>query len=295
MPDLKRLPSLTAASAVLGAALLLTSSPAAADIDVKVRLILDGKDVTPAHANDLVRFISRSTASEGKGLTEVGCAVSQTCPLPPGAYSVDLDAQSVVVETRPKLFAGGHDEGLAVVTLSLTAAASVTVTGLPKGGMLQALDERLAVLHSRLVYGPTARVRVPARPVILCAYHADRRPLGCWPVSAKPGETVALAGLPRLREGRGQLLVDFVYPTRNAAHDLAVSLRCGGALVPPDAVVSSHPDRLLAVWYDVPAGPAALEAASPGWVVNAPLAVTVPDRTLSARRSIPLVRRATPN
>jgi hypothetical protein len=282
------------ASVLLGAALLLASFQAAADLDVKVRLLLDGKDVTSEHGDDLVRFIPHSRGPDSQALPELGCSVDRACPVPPGAYSVDLESEGVIVEARPKLLVGAEDEGLAVVTLSLSPAANVTVSGLPKGGMLQALDERLGVLHSRLVYGPTARLRIPARSVILCAHDPKGRPLGCWPVVAKPGETIALAGLPKLVKGRGQLFVDLVYPARDVAHDVSVALRRADLLAPPDAVVKSHPDRHFAVWYDVPAGPASLEVVSPNWAVGGPVAVTVPDQAISTKRAIPLVRRGAP-
>jgi hypothetical protein len=285
--------ALRGAALILGALQSLCSARLDANLDVQVRLHLDGKDVTPAHSNALVRFLPHSKGPDGKVLEEVRCLVKEICSVPAGAWGVDLDAESVIVETRPRLFVEKDERDSTFISLSLAPAAYVSVSGVPEGGMLQALDRKLATLHSRKVVGSLARLRIPARPVILCAYDPNTRPLACWPVNAAPGKTVSLPGFPRLAKGRGQLSVDFEYASRDAPHDLAVALRVGETVLRPDEVVSAHPDRHFAVWYDVPSGTGTLEVTSRYWSLGVAGLVEVPDRDLLVRRAIPLLRRPT--
>jgi hypothetical protein len=162
------------------------------------------------------------------------------------------------------------------------ATAVVTVLDLPSGGTLEAIDEGSGVRLFAEVDEARTSLRVPAGPQIVCARDPEARPLGCWPVRPKASETATITGLPRLAKGRAQLLAEFIYPSTEVAHDLAPALRILDTAVRPDALVAVSPDRQLAVWFDIPSGPASLEGTSKWWRLTAPAAVRVADRVLSS-------------
>lgn len=283
------------ASIMLALPLVLSTARAEAGLDVRVRLQLDGKDVTVAHGNDVVQLLPVTEGPDGWKPGEVTCLVKDGCDVPPGTYNVDLESRDFIVETHPELVVEPGGPNPVEVSLNVALAAFVTVPGLPVGGALQALDERTARLRHQSVSGPMTALRIPARSQILFAYDLEARPLGCWPIRPKPSETLALRGLPRLPKGRGQLFVDLVYPSRDAPHDLSIALKVGDSVFRPDAAVSVHPDRHFAVWYDVPSGPGTLEVTSKFWTLAGPDAVEVLDRALSVRKAIPLARRPSLN
>lgn len=276
----------------IGVAPLLFVLSLSADQPVSVKLVEAGRDVTHEHSGDRVRFISHRKEPDGKTRAETECLVSQVCMVKPGAYSITVDSEDFVVEVRPQLVVEPADTLPFLVAVPLVPAAHIAVRGVPAGGMLQALDIRTASLYSSRGNGATTRLRVPAGRVVLCAYDASKRPLGCWPVAATAGESVPLESPPRLGRKRGQLLAGFKYPNREPAHDLSVSLRVGEKVVPPDAVVTVHPDRHFAVWYDAPAGTGRLELMSKLWTATAgDLSVDVPERGTNVVWAIPVVRR----
>ncbi len=286
-------PSRTA-SILVGMLLGLSSLGAGASLGVVVRLLQEGRDVTSTRGNDVVRFFPVGEGPDGR-LGEVTCLVKGGCEVPPGTYSVDLDGKDLVVETRPEIVVVQGGPKPVEALLNVAPAAHVTVPGLPVGGSLQALDQQTATLRSQSVSSPIAGLRIPARPQILCAFDPEARPLGCWPIHPRPSETVALPGLPRLPKGRGQLFVDFKYPSRDAQHDLSIALKVCESVHRADAVVGADPDRHFAVWYDVPSGPATLEVTSKLWMLAGPDSVEVLDRVLSQRKAIPLARRPSLN
>jgi hypothetical protein len=277
---------------VLGAPVFL-SSPIVADQPVQAQVFLAGKDVTRSHAADRVRFIPHGQSGYGKASDEIVCRVDQVCVIPPGAYAIDLEAKDVIVQSRPRLIVEAKDTDPLFARLYVVPAGYVEVPAIPKGGKLQALDQAVASLHSKPSTGEVTKLRVPASPVILCAYDADTRPLRCWPVNAKPGETVGLRGLSGPSRGRGQLLVGLKYPQAAPPHDASIALRTRGTLVPPDGIVTTHPDRYFAVWYDAPSGPATIELSSKFWVLGASEGISIPERATAIEWAIPVIRRPT--
>jgi len=284
---------LRGALTLLGAPLLLAPRPAAADQPVQVQLYLAGKDVTAAHTTDRVRFVPHVSRGISAGSAEIDCLVKQVCTIPPGAYSVELEAKDVIVQTRPQLIVEPADTDPLFVRLYLMPAAHVEVPGIPQGGKLQALDESAATLYSKLSLGGTTRLRIPVGPVILCAYDARTQPLGCWPVRARAGEVVRLGPSPGLARGHGQLLLGFKYSPDGPVHDISVTLKVGDSQIRPDNVVTAHRDRYFAVWYDVPSGRGTIELTSRYWTVAAPVDIAIPDRGTTIQWAIPVIRRPT--
>lgn len=284
---------LRGALTLLGAPLLLAPRPAAADQPVQVQLYLAGKDVTAAHTTDRVRFVPHVSGGISAGSAEIDCLVKQVCTIPPGAYSVELEAKDVIVQTRPQLIVEPADTDPLFVRLYLMPAAHVEVPGIPQGGKLQALDESAATLYSKLSLGGTTRLRIPVGPVILCAYDARTQPLGCWPVRAKAGENVSLSSSPGIARGRGQVLLGFKYAPNGPIHDISVTLKVGDSHIRPDSVVTGHRDRYFAVWYDVPSGRGTIELTSKFWTVATPVDIAIPDRGTTIQWAIPVIRRPT--
>jgi hypothetical protein len=275
--------------------LLCTAERARADVVIQVKLSEQGQDVTKANADARVLFYEDPEAGQKTGSREVvRCGGGSLCVVPPGTYWVDIDSMTLAVETRPLLTVGKEEPQSTLLTLYVTRAATIEIPDarLPVGAYLTAVDEKTGVLHSRKVDGSVAHVRIPGRPVILCGFESDGRPIGCQRVMAKPGETVRLPGFPQPAKGRGQLLVGFVYPAREPPWDVAVALRIGEKKIAPD-VVTARFTHFYAIWFDAPAGQGTLELTSKFWTTDSSASIEVPERRTAARMKIPLVRKPT--
>lgn len=272
--------------------MLLLSVPAHGDATTQVRLFLDGRDVTTEHPAAAVRFMPRPKKGSSEIPPEVVCGAGQVCTVPPGLYYLEVEDPGLIVEIRPRLLVEEGDDGAIPISIHVTRAATLTIPGghVPVGGSLEALDERYGVIHARKVDGQVARVRIPGRRVILCAYDEKKNPLGCQSATARAGETRSLPGLPRPGRGRGQLLVGLTYPDESAPADVRVVLKNGEQRVAPDAIVTGRLLRLYAVWYDAPAGPASLELSSRHWLARE-ASVEVPERGTKVAVGIPLSRK----
>lgn len=274
------------------AGVLLAPLPALCGATAEVHLVLDGKEVTKAFPWAVVRFIPRPKIGKTEVPPDVVCSPRQVCDIPPGLYLLEVEDKALIVESRSKLVVNEGDAGAITIHLNVARAGVIEIPGgrIPLGGSLEALDERYGTMHARRVDGPVARVRVPGRRVILCAYDQDKAPLGCQSATARAGETKTLTGLPRLGRGRGQLLVGLDYQDESALADARVALRGAETVLPPDAVVTGRPGHLYAVWYDVPAGPAKLEVFSRFWYAKDGR-VTVPERGAGVVTGIGLSRK----
>ena len=248
--------------------------------------------MTKAHPEAVIRFMPRPRKGSVAIPPDVICNAGQVCSIPPGLYYLEVEDPGLIVETRPRLLVEEGQDGSIPISMHVTRAGFLAIPGghVPIGGSLEALDERYGVMHARKVDGPVARVRVPGRRVILCAFDEKKGPLGCQGAIAGAGETTILPGLPRPGRGRGQLLVGLTYPDESAPADVRVVLRSGGRVVSPDAIVSGRSLRLFAVWYDAPAGPARLELTSRHWFARE-ADVGVPERGTAVVSGIALSRK----
>ncbi len=274
--------------------LTMTSANVNADVAVQVTLSLNEKDVTYSNRDATVLFYGRGAPDAGqRSLTR--CAVGAVCDIPPGEYWLDIESLNLVVETRPffSVPADGPPGPRSMpLHLRVTPAARIEIPGgkLPVGAYLSAVDQKTGVLHSRKVDGPVARVRVPARPVILCGFEADGRPIGCERVDAREGQTVALKEFRRLANGRGQLFVGLLYPGKDAPWDAELVLQVAGSSIRPDGS-SLRGTHYYAIWYDVPAGAATLSVKSKFWTLGQQVQVNVPERETAAKMKVPLLRK----
>lgn len=271
---------------------LLAPLPALGGATAEVHLVLDGKDVTKGFPWAAVRLIPRPKKGRAEVPPDVVCSPGQVCPIPPGLYVLEVEDQALIVESRTQLVVNEGDSGAIPIYLNVARAGVLKIPGgrVPLGGSLEALDERYGTMHARKVDGAVARVRVPGRRVILCAYDQNKVPLGCQSAMASAGETKTLAGLPRLGRARGQLLVGLRYLDESAPADVRVALRSGEKILQPDAVVTGRPGHHYAVWYDLPAGPATLEVSSRFWFAK-DARVTVPERGTEVVTGIALSRK----
>lgn len=274
------------------AGILLPAVPASGEVTTLVTLVLDGRDVTKQHPEALVRFLPRPRKGSDEVPPEIVCAAGRVCSIPPGLYYLEVEDPALIVESRPRMLVEEGDAGSIPVSVTVSRAATLVVPGghVPVGGSLEALDEKLGVIHARKVDGPVARVRIPGRRVVLCAYDEKKRPLGCQSATAVAGETKSVPGFPRLGRGRGQLLLGLTYPDESAPADVRVVLRSGEERIPPDALVTGRSLRLYAIWYDAPAGAASLELASRHWFVRE-AGIEVPERGTRVAVGLALARK----
>ena len=276
----------------LAGVLLLLSGPARAGATAEVRLLLDGRDVTKQHPDAVIRLMPRPRIGSQEIPPEVHGSAGQVCNVPPGLYYLEVEDPELIIEIRPKLVVQEGDGGAIPMSVPVTRAAILSVTGgqIPLGGSLEAIDGRFGVVHARKVDGRVARVRVPGRRVILCGYDEGKRPIGCRGVAARSGETMSLEAFPRPGRGRGQLLVGLSYPDESAPADARISLRMADRSLPPDDVVTGRSQRLYAVWYDVPAGKAGLELSSKFWFLR-DSSIEIPERGAKVEVGIPILRK----
>ena len=278
--------------------LLLCAAKGRADQIVEVKLSQDGRDVSRANTDAVALFYEDPGGTEKGGSHEaLRCGIGTLCALPPGTYWVDLASTTLVAETRPSVTveqAEPRSPPSFALTLRVTRAGTIEIPGarLPAGSTLTAVDEKTGELYSRRVDGPVAHVRVPGRSIILCAFAADSKPIGCLRVAAKAGESVTLAGLPLPARGRGQLFVGLVYPNVEAPWDAAILLRVGEKKLAPDVVTARYA-HFYAIWFDVPAGQGTLELESKYWTTDSRTTFEVPERGTAVRMKIPIVRRPT--
>jgi len=272
--------------------MLLLPAPAHGDTTAQVKLVLEGRDVTKDHPAAVVRFMPRPRKGSDMIPPEVVCSAGHVCSIPPGLYYLEVEDPALIVESRPRLLVEEGQDGSIPISIQVAGAATLTIPGghVPVGGSLEALDERLGVIHARKTDGSVARVRIPGRRVILCAYDERQRPLGCQSATARAGETKTLSGLPRPGRGRGQLLVGLTYPDESAPADVRVVLRSGEQRLAPDAIVTGRSLRLYAVWYDAPAGRASLDLSSRHWFAKE-ASVEVPERGTKVTVGIALARK----
>ncbi len=180
------------------------------------------------------------------------------------------------------------------VALPLRVVPSMTVEfepgTLPVGSFLSAVDERSGMVFTRDVADQPARIRVPARAVILCSFLGEDRALGCLRVTGKPQEVLRLPGLSSPLRGHGQAFLGFAFGSEGGPEDVAVFLERGGVKHPPDAFTGLG-SRLWALWLSQASGRSVLRIESRAWQLSGAVDIDVPERGTLVRMRIPLTKK----
>lgn len=264
---------------------------AAATVGVQVTLRLDTKDVTKEHRDAVVLF-QKQNSSASAPETRIRCSVGVPCEISSGRYVVDLESEELVPDVRPTITIGENEPASFGLDLHVTPSALIEIPGarFPSGAYLSAIDERTGTLHSRKVNGDVARLRVPGRRVLLCAYESGGNPIACASMAPAPRSVLKLPALFQPGRNRGQVLIGLTYQTDTAPWDAKVTLRVGDRTHRPDFVAQRH-SRVYVAWLDAPAGSGELVVESLHWTLAPPVIIRIPERQVGLGPRISLSRK----
>lgn len=275
-------------------------------------VLLSAWAAAAAHAGNvqpLLRFgdvdVSTSAAArvvfspmDAAGGADVVCASAEPCTIPPGRYSIWLDSPDYVALDRPTFVSDTDASSLPIpFALRVFPAARVELGSgrFPEGSVLTVLDPESGLSFKAAVRSRESSVQVPARKVVAAVFRGAAEVAELWrPVTLTSGQHLELPENPPLAKGRGQAVVSLRFPasgTRGGNGQVVVRLRAGGGARLPDVAVTADAWRWTGIWYDVPAGAAAVELESKAWALAESPAFSVPDRAVGFARELKVVPR----